>query len=186
MYKNKSLKKYTDDLAARLPAPGGGSAAALSGALGCALISMVCNFTIGKEKYKIFQADIKKILKISEKLRKNLLTLVDLDVAAYKSKNINKSLAVPLRVAEDCLKAMRLCPALVKKSNRYLITDVSCAVVLLEAGWSSAYANVLINLKYLKDRKKRDRILTIFNPAKKEVNSIRKRVEKDVCKIIGR
>ncbi len=186
MYKRKSLRKYLDDLAARLPAPGGGSAAALAGALGASLISMVCNFTLGREKYLRYQRDIKKIIKSSERLRKELLKLVDLDVAAYKSKNINKSLAVPLRVAECCLEAIKLCPDLIYKGNRYLISDISCAAILLESGFSSAYVNVLINLKLLKDRRKKDKIIRDFKLSLSHIRKIRERTEKDVSKIIGR
>ena len=55
MYNDSSLKQYLNDLAAKLPAPGGGSAAALTAALGASLISMVLNFTIGKTKSTIFK-----------------------------------------------------------------------------------------------------------------------------------
>ena len=61
MYVNKSLKKYLDDLTAKLPAPGGGSAAALVAALGAALIGMVINFTLGKPKYARYQMELTKI-----------------------------------------------------------------------------------------------------------------------------
>ena len=59
MYKD-ALKKYIDDLADKKPAPGGGCAAALVASLGVGLLSMVANFTIGKEKYKAFENEIKK------------------------------------------------------------------------------------------------------------------------------
>ena len=58
MYIEDSLKKYIDDLSAKLPAPGGGSAAALTGALGVSLILMVLNYTVGKEKYKKFEEEL--------------------------------------------------------------------------------------------------------------------------------
>ena len=63
------LKKYLDDLASNKPAPGGGSAAALTAAAGVALISMVANFTLGKEKYKSVEAKIKEVLQEAENLR---------------------------------------------------------------------------------------------------------------------
>ena len=78
-YKNQNLTKYLDDLSARLPAPGGGSAAALNAAMGASLISMVVNFTLGKPKYAAFEEELKDILAKSEKLRKDFLDLVDLD-----------------------------------------------------------------------------------------------------------
>lgn len=81
-YRNHTLKRYLDDLAAKLPAPGGGSAAALGAALGAALVSMVVNFTIGKPRYAQYDKELKAILGRSEKLREEFLRLVDLDVDA--------------------------------------------------------------------------------------------------------
>lgn len=63
----KSVKTFLDELASAAPAPGGGSVAALSGSIGAALISMVSNLTIGKEKYASVQGDIDALLKKSEK-----------------------------------------------------------------------------------------------------------------------
>jgi len=186
MYRNENVKKYLDDLAAKLPAPGGGSAAAMSGALGCALISMVCNFTLGKEKYRNVQAELEHVIDQSERLREELLELVDLDVEAYNSKDLNRCLDVPTRIAECCVEAMHLCPALAKKGNPNLASDVWCAALLLESGFLSAFVNVRINLKFLKDKQKKKKIRDNFKPLKKGVTEARKRVEKDVCKIIGR
>ncbi|MFB0526548.1 MAG: cyclodeaminase/cyclohydrolase family protein, partial [bacterium] len=82
-YRSERLEKYVDDLAAKLPAPGGGSVVALVGALGVGLLSMVSNFTLGKEKYKQSEEEIKKILDRSEDLRKRLTELVDEDIRVY-------------------------------------------------------------------------------------------------------
>ena len=79
MYVNNSVKVYLDDLAAKKPAPGGGSAAALIGATGIALISMVCNFTLGKKKYKEYETDLGRILSRSESLREELTKLIETD-----------------------------------------------------------------------------------------------------------
>ena len=75
-YKDETLKKYLDDLAGRLPAPGGGSAAALTAGLGASLISMVVNFSLGKPKYAKYENELKGILDKSERLREELLRLV--------------------------------------------------------------------------------------------------------------
>jgi formiminotetrahydrofolate cyclodeaminase len=83
MYKD-NLKQYLDDLASNKPAPGGGSAAALAGALGASLLSMVANFTLGKEKYKDVEDEVKDILKSLDKYRKELENLIDEDVLAYQ------------------------------------------------------------------------------------------------------
>lgn len=153
MYRNKSIKKYLDDLAARTPAPGGGSAAALSSALGCALLSMSANFTLGKEKYKKYEKEIKGILVKSENYRKRFLELVDLDVKAYsafasaknkKSKTSAKqySQRIVKEITALSYKALQLCFPLAEKGNIYLINDVLAAAELLSAGFNSALINL--------------------------------------------
>ena len=80
---DKAVTDFLDDLASNLPAPGGGSVAALSGALGAALVSMVCNLTLGKKGYEGVQADIEALLAQSEALRREMVGLLEADVAAY-------------------------------------------------------------------------------------------------------
>ncbi len=152
MYCDKTLKQYLDDLAAKLPAPGGGSAAALNAALGASLISMVVNFTLGKPKYAKYEKELKVILEKSEELRNEFLRLVDLDVLAYKSKNIRDALNIPLMVCRLCCEGVKLCPELITKGNINLISDVAVAAILLESAFQSAYFNVEINLKSLGDK----------------------------------
>ena len=71
MLTEKPVTTFLDELASSTPAPGGGSVAALSGALGAALVSMVCNLTLGKKKYADVQGDIEALLEKSEALRKS-------------------------------------------------------------------------------------------------------------------
>lgn len=165
-YKSKSLEKYLDDLAAKKPAPGGGSAAALTGALACALLSMVCNFTLGKEKYKDIERKIGNILKQTEVLRRRFLELVDLDVEAYykvynsrkgDSKiyqiNLIKATTVPLEICELSACAFGFCAFLAKRANKYLLSDCIVAEELLKSCFKSAETNVIINLPQIKDKK---------------------------------
>lgn len=183
-YKNTSLEKYLNDLAAKIPAPGGGSAGALTAALGASLISMVVNFTIGKPKYLKFEKELKDTLVSSEKLRKEFLNLVDLDVVAYKSKDARKALNVPFMLARLCFEAAKLCPPLVKKSNIYLISDVAVAVVFLEGAFTSAFFNVEINLKYIKDKKLSVSIRKELKRKDKLIKKIRIKTEEQIGKII--
>ncbi|MEW6171246.1 MAG: cyclodeaminase/cyclohydrolase family protein [Candidatus Omnitrophota bacterium] len=183
-YKDESLKKYLDDLAAKLPAPGGGSAAALNAALGTSLISMVVNFTIGKPKYAVYEKSLQQTLEKSEKLRNEFLNLVDLDVIAYKSKNLNDSLNVPFMICRLCYEGAKLCPDLTKKGNTNLISDVAVAVILLEGAFASAYFNVDINLKMLNDKKLTRSIRKELDKKEKEIKKIRIKVEDEVGKII--
>lgn len=183
-YKTQSLTKYLNDLAAKLPAPGGGSAAALNAAMAASLISMVVNFTLGKSQYVVFEKELKGILVKSEKLRIQFLDLVDLDVLAYQSKNIRKALAVPLKLTRLCCQAAKLCPSLIKKGNLNLISDVAVAAVLLESAFVSAFWNVEINLKSLADHQLTRQTRKELNQMYKIILMIRKYTEGSVGKAI--
>jgi len=186
MYCNKSLKKYLDDLAAKLAAPGGGSAAALAGCLGASLLSMVLNFTIGKARYARYAKELKTTLKKSEELRMKFLDLVDLDIAAYRSKNIKKALGIPLEVVRLCFDGMKLCPGLVKKGNVNLISDVGVAAVFFEAGFCAAGFNVEINLKCLGNKELSRKLRKELAKKEKLIKNLRLKVEGKVNEIIGR
>lgn len=186
MYRDKSLKRYLDDLAARLPAPGGGSAAALSAAMGVSLVSMVVNFTLGKPRYARYEKELKKILSKSENLRKEFLGLVDLDVLAYKSKNLKNALDVPLKACRLCFEAISLCPPLIKKGNRNLISDVAVAGVLLESAFTCAYFNVEINLRFLANQGLTKRLRKELTQKGKMIKKIRLNTEVKVGEIIRR
>ncbi len=183
-YKNESLRKYLEDLAARSSVPGGGSAAALTASLGAALLSMVINFTLGKPKYEKYEKELKKMLDNSEKLRKEFLELVDLDVVAFKSKNTEDALKVPFMVARLCFEGIKLCPSLIRKGNLNLISDVAVAAVLLESAFVSASFNVEINLKSLKDEKFSIKIRKELGEKEKRIKRIRLLTEEKVGKII--
>jgi len=184
-YKEQTLKKYLDDLAAKMPAPGGGSASALSAALGVSLVSMVINFTIGKPKYAKYEGELRELLEKSEKLREEFLRLVDLDVVAYESKNLRDALDVPFMVCRLCHEAIKLCPVLISKGNIKLISDVAVAAVLLESAFQSAYFNVEINLRSSGDKQLGSLMRRELSVKKKNVRKIRLDTEAKVGKIIN-
>ena len=157
-YKNHTLQQYADVLAAREPVPGGGSAAALVASLGVALISMVANYSIGKNSSKVMNAKFKATLRHSERLRKGLLTIVDLDAWAYldvvkarkksaaqKRKALLKAQKTPLAVCQLCYEAVGLTPLLVTHGNKYLLSDVKVALEFLWAAFQSAVINIEAN-----------------------------------------
>ena len=173
-YLTESTAKYLDDLASDLPAPGGGSAAAFSGALGMSLLCMVANFTRGREKYRSVEDDILIMLSELEQLKKNISALIQHDVEAYsvvskayKLPSVSETekkersaaiqhackeaLMVPMEIIENCVRAMGLAEKLLKTGNPNLISDVGAGTVLLEAAIRSAEINVRINLKSIKD-----------------------------------
>jgi formiminotetrahydrofolate cyclodeaminase len=170
----KPVVSFLDELASSAPAPGGGSVAALAGALGAALISMVNNLTVGKEKYAGVQDDIKALLNKSESLRKKLADLLEEDVVVYTKLNqtmkmprdteeqktarakamdrdLKAAAEVPLRVAEACVAVMALCRPVAEKGNVNAVSDVGVGILMAEAGLRSAALNVLINLGWIKD-----------------------------------
>jgi formiminotetrahydrofolate cyclodeaminase len=173
---DRPAKTFLDELARSAPAPGGGSVAALSGALGAALISMVCNLTLGKPKYAAVQDDVTAILKKSESLRHELTDLLEEDVRAYTvlsqtmkmprdteeqkaaratfmDKALKGATEVPMRVAEACASVMALCPEAAEKGNTNAVSDVGVGILMAEAGLRSAALNVLINLGLIKDER---------------------------------
>ncbi len=184
MYADSSLKTYLDDLAAKKPAPGGGSAASLNAALGVALISMVANFTVGKPKYSKYEKEIKEILERSEKLRKDFLEMVDLDVKAYESKDPRKAMEIPFMLCRLCYEGVKLCPPLIKKGNVNLISDVAVAAIMLESSFACGYFNVAINLKFINDKSLGNKIKRELDLKEKTIKKTRKTTEEQVGKII--
>lgn len=171
---DKPVSHFLDELASNAPAPGGGSVAALSGALGAALVSMVCNLTLGKKGYEEVQDEIQDLLTQAEALRRELTDLLEADVAAYTAYSqaaklpreteeqktaraeamqtaLKNATLVPLRIAEAAVKVMDLCMPVAEKGNKFAVSDAGVAVLMAEASLRSAVLNVLINLGTLKD-----------------------------------
>ena len=171
---DKPVTNFLDELASNAPAPGGGSVAALSGALGAALVSMVCNLTLGKKGYEEVQGDIEGLLAQSEALRRQMADLLEADVAAYTAYSqtakmprdteeqkatrteamqaaLKNATMVPMRIAEAAVKVMDLCMPAAEKGNKWAVSDAGVAVLMAEAALRSAALNVLINLGTIKD-----------------------------------
>ena len=157
-YKIHTLQEYLHCLSQKSPVPGGGSAAALVGSLGAALISMVANYSLNRGQSSGIEKKIKIILVKSEKIRKRLLELVDLDARAYlkvvaarrlspdrKKRALAEARRVPMEVCQLCFNAMDLTPDLVLHGNKYLLSDVKVAVEFLETAFKAARVNVEVN-----------------------------------------
>ena len=82
-FKDTAVEPFLDALASSGATPGGGSAAAIIGAMGAALVSMVCNLTIGKKKYADVEAEMKTVLGKAEALRHKLTGMIEDDVKAF-------------------------------------------------------------------------------------------------------
>ena len=168
---NQSCAGFAAALASKAPVPGGGGATALVGALGAALASMVCNYTVGKKKYAAVEEDVKAILAEADELREKLLSLVEEDAAAFEP--LSRAYAIPKdepgrdEVMERCLRAAAAPPmellrlssraielhrALLEKGSVMVLSDVGTGVIFCWSALYGAALNVKVNTKLMKDR----------------------------------
>jgi formiminotetrahydrofolate cyclodeaminase len=175
MTANSSIQTFLDDLASERPTPGGGGAAAVSGAIGAALVSMVANLTIGKKNYEAVWQDLEAVNAKAEALRAELIRAIDEDVVAFnavmgayglpratddeKAKRaaaiqaaLKDATLAPVRAVKACFEVIRLSAAAAEKGNLNVISDAGVAVLSANAGLRSAALNVFINAKAIKDR----------------------------------
>ena len=171
----QAVKDFTALLASDAPAPGGGSAAALEGAMGAALTAMVCELTLGKEKYAAYREEIAAIRDKAETLREKLLQAMDEDTEAFlqvsrafamakatdeekaaRSAAIQKGLAqcteTPLHVMELAADTLVMTASLPGRFNESAASDLGVAALSLRACVRGAWLNVLINVGSLKDQ----------------------------------
>ena len=203
-----TVKAFTEKLASNAPAPGGGSAAALSGALGAALVSMVCNLTVGKPKYIEHEPLIKETLAKSDKLVIELLDAIQKDTDAFDSviaafgmpketdeqkavrsdaiQNAYKTaIASPEATAEYCITVMKLAESLLGKSNINAVSDLAVGATQAHAGIKGALANVRINLPSMKDAAYVAEKKSWAERLEKEAAALLQTVEKGVAGLVG-
>lgn len=170
----ESAATFLDDLAAGTAAPGGGSAAAYSGAAGAALVAMVARLTIGKKKYADAEAEMQAILGQAERLRAELTQGIEQDAAAFGAvmaafklpKDTEEQAAlrqqaiqaatleaarVPLAAAGKAVEVLELALAVVARGNLNAISDGGSAAAQARAALTAAGYNVRINLASLAD-----------------------------------
>jgi formiminotetrahydrofolate cyclodeaminase len=170
-----SVEKFLDDLASANPTPGGGSAAAIMGAMGAALVSMVCNVTIGKQGYEGVEPEMKAVRDESEKVRRRLTDMVAEDIAAFDSimaayrlpkttddektrraaaiqSGLRRATETPLDCARACAQVIALARRASEHGYLNVISDGGVGVIAALTGLRSAALNVYINAPALKDR----------------------------------
>jgi len=177
-----SVNRFLKDLSSKKPAPGGGSASALAGAMAVALVNKVCVLTIGRAKYKNVEKEFKQLNQQATKLQKELFKLVDEDKKAYlevvktkgSQKAIKKAAEVPLETAQKSLEVLKMACYASENGNQNLRSDAFCAIELATAAVYGALENVRANLPFIKDdkfanelRKKIDKTLNGGQPITK-------------------
>jgi glutamate formiminotransferase/formiminotetrahydrofolate cyclodeaminase len=170
----RTVVDFTDEVSRPSPAPGGGSVAALAGALGAALASMVANLTHGKEGTEARDAELARVSEEAQRLKDALVVAVDADSDAFKGfmsamrlpkgtpeeaamrtgkmqEGLKEAVAVPWTTAQDSLAAMRLSRRVIELGNPNSLSDGAVGVQIAYAGVRGALWNVLINLKDIHD-----------------------------------
>jgi len=160
---------FIEQIAAKSPAPGGGSAAALSGAIGAGLLIMVCEFTIGKKGYEAASPELSAVKSALDEVRQRLTAQVDEDTwafsrfrvsnrlpettdaeRAHKQKEVAeasaKTIEVPRQTMLYCATALRSAQAIVERGNPNTVSDAATGAEMLLAGLDGAANNVLINI----------------------------------------
>lgn len=167
----ESCRKFVEVLASNAPAPGGGGAAALVGAIGTALGNMVGSLTVGKKKYADVEEEIIALKAKCDALQKELLDQVEADetnfVPLAKAYGIPKddpnrdkimeeatliACSTPVKIMELCGEAMEAIAVFAAKGSRLAVSDAGCGAVCVKAAMQAASLNVFINTKTLKNR----------------------------------
>ena len=177
IFTKMSCEEFVDILASKEPAPGGGGASALVGAVGTALGNMVGSLTVGKKKYAAVQEDILALKAKADALQKEFIDLVAKDAEAFvpvskaygmpteteeqkaeKARVMEAALdtacSVPMTIMEKCCEAIQLHKEFAAKGSALAISDVGCGVVCCKAALMGASLNVFINTKSMANREK--------------------------------
>ncbi|MEY2819780.1 MAG: hypothetical protein RL275_3243 [Chloroflexota bacterium] len=186
---------FIEELAAPTPTPGGGSAAAYSGAMGAALVAMVAGVTIGKKKYAEVEAEMQAIRVVAENLRKELTQAVDDDAASFEvlmakfkmPKDTDEQRAareaaitqatlnaahIPLHVSEHAVKVMELALKCAKSGLQSAISDAMSGFAMAKASLTAAGYNVRININSLDDKSIGERMLDELSDLEKEADKL--------------
>jgi methenyltetrahydrofolate cyclohydrolase len=193
--KHQSIQTFLGELASKSATPGGGSAAALIGAQGAALVSMVCNLTIGKPKFAEVEAEMQEVLGKAETLRSQLTELIKADIDVFnrlmskyalpKESDEEKAIRsaaiqdilkdateVPIQCVHACVAVIQLSKIAAEKGNPSAVSDAGAAVMAAYAGLKSSELNVYINAGSLKDKAYAEAKLSELEQAINEIDKI--------------
>jgi len=165
---------FLDALASKSPTPGGGSVAALSGAMAAALMSMVAEVTLPKKKYKVYEAELRDLAERSKRRILRFRELMQEDVKAFdavieamklpkdtpeqakvREERLREALLgaadVPRRVGMEALEMLREMQGLHGKLYKFVVSDLAVAASMARAAVEGAAMNMIVNASSLKD-----------------------------------
>lgn len=200
----ESCRVFVEKLASTDPAPGGGGAAALAGAIGTALGHMAGNLTVGKKKYADIQEEILALNKKCMCLEEELLNQVEADkesflplAAAYRlPKDLpnydvilddaaRKACEVPLKVMELSCRALDCIALVAEKGSRLAVSDAAGGAVCCKSAIQTAALTVFINTRIMKDRSAAAAIDDQVWQMLKGYGALADRIYLDVCRSFG-
>ena len=191
----QSCRKFVEVLSSDAPVPGGGGAAALVGAIGTALGSMVGSLTVGRKKYADVQSQILALKAKCDDLQDLLLDQVEADGVGFaplvKAYGIPRddpnreqiiedasiaACSTPMKIMELCCEAIECIAEFAAKGSRLAVSDAGCGAACCKAALQAASLNLFINTKNLRDREaarrineKADAMLTQYCPMADEI-----------------
>jgi len=203
-----TLSAFFDQVAAATPTPGGGTVAAVVGALAAALSAMVANLTLGKKKYAASEAAMRDVRTRAEAARRRLMSLARKDSEAFEAVLSARRLPdgtpeeaqtraralvaaeleaarVPLQTAEACLEISDLAGIAAKSGNANAITDAGVASLLARAAGEGALLNVEINLKSLGDSADKSDVESASHRLRQALTSSATRCQETVHAALG-
>ena len=181
MILDNTFTEFTKVLGSKEPVPGGGGAAAAAGALGAALGSMVASLTAGKKKYAVYEEDIRRILKETERLRMEFIGLADADADGFRplseayrlpkntpeeiqyrnevmEASLEKACEAPLAMMRAALETLDLLAELAEKGSTLAVSDAGAGAVMARACLQAASLNIYINTGMMQNRDMADQL----------------------------
>lgn len=172
-----SILSFAEALASRAPAPGGGGASALAGAIGIALGSMVGSLTVGKKKYASVEDEIIRLNDAAQELRLKLLACIEEDAAAFLPLSrayqiprddpgrdeilqtcLQEAARVPLKILQYSCDAIELLKQYARAGSVLAISDSAAGAAICKGALYGAAVNVRVNTAAMKDRELAERI----------------------------
>lgn len=204
---NLTIEDFMDELASNSPAPGGGSVAALSGAISASLTSMVSNLTHNKKKYKEYWDEVEKIGVKAQFLKKKFLEMINKDTDVFNEimkatklpkktdeEKEKRAIAIeeatklatlsPLQMMETAKEMLPLIERIKEIGNKNAISDAAVSAIMLIASLQGAYLNILINIASIDDDEFKNNIKNRYSKFYPEIleklNNIVKEIENNL------
>ena len=195
-FKLQTCEDFIEVLASKAAVPGGGGAAALTGAIGIALGNMVGSLTVGKKTYADVEDEIIECKKEADEIAKEFLEAFEPLSRAYgrpkstpeeiaekeeiMENALNVACGVPIEIMKTCARGIDLVEVFAAKGSRIALSDAGVGATLLKSAMQGASLNVYINTKSMKDRKRAEELNQLADSLREEYEAIADRIFAEV------